>query len=361
MRRLRSRNRNVDIWPGFVDALGNLLIILIFVLLVFVLAQFFLGRTLSGQEQALARLTSQVEELATLLNVERRTNEDLRANIARLSDELVTATSRIETLAAEKKEATREAARLAADIEALRALRDELEREITEKDRLLSETEGSLQEQERVSEQARAQAALLRRQLDALRQEMARLADALDAAEKLNKEQKAQISDLGRKLNRALATKVQELQKYRSEFFGRLRDVLGERANIRIEGDRFVFQSEVLFPTASDELQARGKRQLAQLADTLLDIAKEIPDDIDWILRVDGHTDRRPIRTPKFESNWELSTARAISVVNFLIEQGVPPQRLAAAGFGEFQPLDEGESLPALAKNRRIELKFDQR
>ena len=184
---------------------------------------------------------------------------------------------------------------------------------------------------------------------------------ALEAAEAQNEEQEVQIADLGRRLNIALATKVQELARYRSEFFGRLREVLGTRQDIRVVGDRFVFQSELLFGTGEAELGTEGKVQLQQLADALLEIAAEIPDDIDWILRVDGHTDRRPIFTAVFPSNWDLSTARAVSVVNFLIDQGIPPQRLAATGFGEFQPLDDGNDEIAYRRNRRIEFKFTQK
>ncbi|MEQ9447777.1 MAG: OmpA family protein, partial [Rhodospirillaceae bacterium] len=157
-----------------------------------------------------------------------------------------------------------------------------------------------------------------------------------------------------------LAGKVQELQRYRSEFFGRLRDILGRRPGITVSGDRFVFQSEVLFSSGSATLGLDGQRQLADLARTLIDISRDIPAEIDWILRVDGHTDTVPISTARFNSNWELSTARALSVVNFLIEQGVPPSRLAAAGFGEYQPLDPGNTPGARARNRRIELKLDQ-
>lgn len=357
----RNRQRHVDIWPGFVDAISNLLIIIIFVLLIFVLAQFFLGQTLSGREEALARLNRQVNELSELLNLERSANQDLRDNVSQLSQQLTMANARVETLTEEQRQANQNAAALAEDIAALKALKAELEAEITRRDRQLSDTQGSLEEQEKISEQARAQAAMLRQQLEALRQEMQRLADALDAAENLNAEQRAQISDLGRKLNRALATKVQELQRYRSEFFGRLRDILGNRSDIRIEGDRFVFQSEVLFDTASAQLSPAGQTQIDHLAESLLQLARDIPQDLDWVLRVDGHTDRRPIRTPEFKSNWELSAARAISVVNRLIAQGVPPHRLAAAGFGEYQPLEPGLSEEALRRNRRIELKLDQR
>lgn len=353
----RNRRAAMDHWPGFVDALSTLLILIIFVLMVFVIAQFFLGQAISGRDAALDRLNREVAELADLLNLERLANEDLRRDVSALSSQLAVANQRAEDLG----ESTRETTALLADIAALEALRDELERQITERDRLLAEGDGQLQEQTRLSEQARAQAALLQQQLEALRLEMARLAEALDAAEELNRNQEVQIADLGRQLNRALATRLQELQRYRSEFFGRLREVLGDRADIRVEGDRFVFQSEVLFASASASLEEEGQEQMAHLAQALLEIAATIPPEINWILRVDGHTDRRPIATAQFRSNWELSAARAISVVNFLISQGIPPERLVAAGFGEFQPLDEGTSEDSLRRNRRIELKLDSR
>jgi chemotaxis protein MotB len=198
-------------------------------------------------------------------------------------------------------------------------------------------------------------------QLETLRQELARLAETLDASDALSEEQRAQISDLGKRMNRALAGKVQELQRYRSEFFGRLRDILGTRPGIQVVGDRFVFQSEVLFSSGSAELGPDGQRQLAQLARTLVDIASDIPDEVDWILRVDGHTDDVPISTALFPSNWELSISRALSVVRFLSFQGIPSDRLAAAGFGEYQPLDPNKTAQARGRNRRIELKFDQK
>lgn len=359
---LRRRNQHtVDIWPGFVDALGNLLIIIIFVLMIFVLAQFFLGQTLSGREESLSRLTRQMGEMTELLNLERAANQDLRSHMSQISAQLADANAQVERLTEAQRQASQDAAHLADDIAALKALKNKLERDIDEKDRQLAEGQGKLLDQQRVSEQERAQAAMLREQLEGLRQEMARLAETLNAAEKANEEQKAQISDLGRKLNRALATKVQELQRYRSEFFGRLRAILGERNDIRIEGDRFIFQSEVLFDSGSAELSPQGQKQLATLADTLMQLARTIPDDINWILRIDGHTDRRPINTAQFKSNWELSAARAISVVNYLVSKGVPPYRLAAAGFGEYQPLAPETDEETMKKNRRIEMKLDQR
>ncbi|MBI4184413.1 MAG: peptidoglycan -binding protein [Proteobacteria bacterium] len=259
-------------------------------------------------------------------------------------------------------------ARLGNEVAALKALRADLEQEVGKlAANLKTETDARagldklLAEERKVSETARAQMALLNQQVSALRSEIARLSAALDAFDKEAKEKDVQIASLGRRLNAALASRVQELSRYRSEFFGRLREVLGDRKDIQIVGDRFVFQSEVLFASASAELEPAGAEQIARLAETLNDLAGRIPKEIDWVLRVDGHTDRNPIATDRYPSNWELSTARAISVVKFLISRGIPSNRLAAAGFGEFQPIDPHGDEIAYRRNRRIELKLDQR
>jgi chemotaxis protein MotB len=219
----------------------------------------------------------------------------------------------------------------------------------------------ALAEQRELSEEAQLQVTLLNRQLAALRTQLAQLSEALELSEQKNVEQEVQIADLGKRLNVALASKVQELARYRSEFFGRLREILGNRQDIRIVGDRFVFQSELLFASGSATVADEGRPQLARLASTLKGIAADIPGDLEWVLRVDGHTDRAPINTYAFPSNWELSTARAVSVVKFLIEQGIPAERLAATGFGEFQPLDTGGDEIAYRRNRRIEFKLTER
>ncbi|MFI4986919.1 MAG: peptidoglycan -binding protein [Alphaproteobacteria bacterium] len=184
---------------------------------------------------------------------------------------------------------------------------------------------------------------------------------ALEASEADNKAKDVQIIELGKRLNVALASKVEELARYRSEFFGRLREILGDRPDIRIVGDRFVFQSEVLFPSGSADLNPQGERTLKRLAETLAGITPKIPTEIHWILEVDGYTDKRPIASSHFPSNWELSTARAIAVVKVLSLNGIAPEHLSATGFGEFQPLDPAENEAAFAKNRRIELKLTQR
>jgi len=392
----RRAQRRTDIWPGFVDALATLLMVIIFLLMIFVLAQFFLNEALSGRDAALERLKGQVSELAELLALERGANVELRRNIAQISEELQASVSRGDDLVSQLKSLTlraegmeeklgqsesqlaaarqtmaadkekiekqfKEVADLTKSIEALKALKAEMEHEISELSAKVEKSEGALLAEKEISESARAQVALLNQQIRALRQQLAQIETALELSEKLNKEQKVQIANLGQRLNAALATKVQELSRYRSEFFGRLREVLGGQKDIRIVGDRFVFQSEVLFSTASDELGPEGQSQLERLSQTLTEISAKIPPKINWILRVDGHTDNIPIHTSRFPSNWELSTARAISVVKFLIDKGIPPERLAATGFGEYQPIDPRNDEIGRRRNRRIELKLTER
>ena len=385
----RRRQRATNIWPGFVDALATLLMVIMFLLMVFVLAQHFLGQALSGRDQALIRLQNQIGELADLLSLERLANKDMQKNIAQLSQELQISVAlqddlkttvrqfrvRVEeteqklaqTLQASEIDKSKiasqleEMAGLSRDIAALRALREELQVQIAEMAGKLEQSGKKFLAEREISKSARAQVALLNQQTAALRETLAKISAALEVAEKEAKEKKIQIASLGKRLNAALASKVHQLSRYRSEFFGRLRDLLGGQKGVRIVGDRFVFQSEVLFAKGSADLGPAGMEQLGQLAGTLGQLAKDIPKDIDWVLRVDGHTDKDPIKTPRFPSNWELSSARAISVVQFLINKGLPPNRLAATGFGEFQPLDSRTDEIAKRRNRRIELKLTQR
>lgn len=542
--------RAVNIWPGFVDGLASLLLVVMFVLMVFMVAQFFLTTALTGRDEALEQLNREVSELAELLALERAANADLRVNVAQLSSELQSSIAERESLgsqlsallderdalegrlseseqqrdsltaqiaalleeqeslerllaeaeavtektreeleaayasieadketieaqlaelailkslnddmvaqlsgmeealsaqeesaealraqiaelearlaarleerdklaaqllerdeaiklSAEELALTREereklAAELARSQEEQDALREELGLSQEERDKLAAllnesqveadrlagllkeaeeeterqkalavtltararQAETEIDRQTQLSREAQAKITLLNRQIAALRQQLSRLAVALEAAEAINAEKDVRIADLGRRLNVALATKVQELARYRSEFFGRLREVLGQREDILVVGDRFVFQSELLFESGSAEIGPEGQIQLARLARTLREVAGRFPEEIDWILRVDGHTDSRPIFTSDFRSNWELSTARALSVVRFLITQGIPASRLAATGFGEFQPITEGQSEADLSRNRRIEMRLDQR
>lgn len=323
-----------DYWPGFVDALATLLLVIIFLLAVFTAGQFALSQALTGRDEQLAELNARLSTLAEQLNLARSENEALNLRVASLTDE----------------NQALEAQNL--------ALSDELEQTSA---RLAAVSE-DLAEEEALSEEAEATIALLNNQMAALRQELARLNEALEASEVREAELESQIVNLGERLNAALASQVARLAQYRSEFFGRLVEILGNRTGVRVVGDRFVFETDVLFPSAQATLSPQGRESLRPIADAIIQLTDEIPDDIDWILRVDGHTDPVPLGpSAPFDSNWELSTARALSVVEALIDLGVPPARLVAAGFGEHHPIAEGRDPASLARNRRIELKLTSR
>jgi chemotaxis protein MotB len=361
MSTLRRRRSAFDIWPGFVDALTSLVMVMIFVLLIFAIGQFVLSDTLSGKNRALDALNARVAELAKTLSLAQDDKHALDAKVAELSASLGATSSERDTLKGQLDTATTEASKFAADIAALNALKQQLEAEVA---RLGAELDGSKQDlvkQTALTSAAAAQTELLNRQLAALNEQLGKIQAALDLANQDVKAKDAKIADLGKQLNLALAHKVGELERYRSEFFGKLRAALGDRSDIRIVGDRFVLPTDILFDTASAELGADAQARLARLADTVREVAAEIPSSIDWVLRIDGHTDKRPINTPRFPSNWELSTARAVAIVKYLVVQGIPAHRLSANGFGEFQPLDGTDSAEAWAKNRRIEIQLTNR
>ncbi len=453
--RRRGASEELNPWPGYVDALSTLLMVIIFVLLVFVLAQAFLSVALSGRDRALDRLNRQVAELTDMLSLERsRTGElqlsgaaigrelqaangardqsqrelaGLRSDAARLGSErdalrterdrlsarladaelqAQSATARNAQLQARVAEtagrtdaagqetaavatqladARRQLAQARAELDAtvkadratlearlgdltrLAALRDELQQQVTDAAARATTAEqrrqavaAQLADSEKLGQSARAQIALLTQQMAALRDQVGRVSAALDLADAQGRDKNAQIANLSTRLNTALASKVEELQRYRSDFFGRLRDVLQNRQDVQVVGDRFVFQSEVLFPAGSAEMSASGQEQIRKLAATLKGIAAEIPPDVNWLLRVDGHADRQPRRSGD-AGNWELSAQRAINVVKLLAEEGIPANRLAATGFGEFQPLDTADTPAAYARNRRIELRLTDR
>jgi chemotaxis protein MotB len=337
----RSRRDNgMNYWPGFVDALSTLVLSIIFLLTVFMVAQFFLSQEVSGKDTALARLTAQISRLSDLLSLERAGKTSLEDEIARLRSSLSSAEGerdRLRGLAA----ANQTAANDKAEVGKLNSQID-LEKAATAR--------------------AVAQIEILNQQITALRRQIAALEEALGTSEQKEKESQLRLTDLGQRLNVALAQRVQELSRYRSDFFGKLREILGNRPDIRVVGDRFVFQSEVFFDSGAAVLRPEGRAELDQLATALLELEKKIPSGINWVLRVDGHTDTRPVTgNSSFKSNWELSAARAISVVQYLISKGISPQRLVAAGFGEFQPIDPGSTEEAFSRNRRIELKLTER
>jgi len=473
MARRGSQNEGLNAWPGYVDALSTLLMVIIFVLLVFVLAQAFLGVTLTGRDQALDRLNRQLAELSDMLSLEKGRSAELRTSIAALSRDLQAATAtrdsltqqlaalradqdklvserdvlkgerdtlsarlsdadlqtksaqargttaltqlsdverrndaaaqQVATTAAQLADAKRQLAALQANLDEMKrqaddanktvqvdkatiearlsdlaklsdqvrnltALRDQLEKQAqdaavraTTEEQRRAALDAQLTDEKKFSDSARAQMAAMTSQMDQLRAQLAIISHALEASESSGKDKDAQIANLSQRLNTALAQKLEELQRYRSDFFGRLREVLANRPGIQIVGDRFVFQSEVLFPTGSADLSAAGQEQMNELAATLKDIAKEIPPDVNWVLRVDGHADRQPVTGGAFASNWELSSERAINVVKLLIAAGIPANRVAATAFADKQPLDQADTPEAYAKNRRIEIRLTDR
>jgi chemotaxis protein MotB len=421
----------LDAWPGYVDALSTLLMVIIFVLLVFVLAQAFLTVTLSGRSHELDKANQQLSALADALSLERGKSADLQLSVSQLGAQLATRSAERDKLASQLSDATSalqaandasarlqsqltntsaqadtarqqltdaqnqltemkrqiaeldkkvavdkdtlqaklsDLATMANQARALAALRDELEKQaqdagaraMTEQQRREA-VQAQLADEKKLGDSARAQIALLNQQIDQLKSQLAAIASSLDLQQKTDKEKDAQIANLGQKLNVALAAKVEELTQYRSEFFGKLRALLANRSGIQIVGDRFVFQSEVLFPVGSADLTQAGIAQMTTLAVTIKDIASEIPPGLHWVLRVDGHTDPQPVRGGQFASNWELSAQRAITVVKLLIADGVPADHLAATAFGEYQPFGPGDTPDAYAKDRRIELRLTDR
>ncbi len=338
--RSRRRPPSVDYWPGFVDALSTLLLVVTFLMVLFMVAQYFVAQEASGKDTALARLQKQIAQMADMLSLER----------------------------SQKKSALEESSSLRATLSASDAEKKRLAGILSSEGAKGSSAETriaaaakQLDDQKSLTAEALAQVELLNQQILALRKQITALENSLGDSDKRDKQSQSQIADLGQRLNVALAKRVQELSQYRSTFFGELKKSLGERDDIQVVGDRFVFQSEIFFDSGSADLAPQGFSELDKLAAALRDLEGRIPRELNWVLRIDGHTDIRPIATSTYRSNWELSSSRAISVVKYLISKGVPPNRLVAAGFGEFQPLSAGGSDADLRRNRRIELKLTEK
>ena len=334
------RDTALNYWPGFVDALSTLVLGVVFLLTIFVVVQFYLTQEVTGKDTALSRLNAQIAQLTELLSLEKIGKLNIEETAAQLSSSLTAAE---------------------AERDRFRNLYTGAGSGAAEAQGKLGELSSQLDSEKRVTARALAQVEVLNQQIAALRRQLGALQDALEASEKKDRDTQGQIADLGQRLNVALAQRVQELSRYRSDFFGRLRTILGNRPDVRIVGDRFVFQSEVFFDTGQAVLRPEGRTELDGLATALIELERKIPGEIAWVLRVDGHTDIRPTAGLTFRTNWDLSAARAISVVQYLISKGVSPQRLVAAGFGEFQPIDPEPTEAAFSRNRRIELKLTER
>jgi chemotaxis protein MotB len=334
------RDSGMNYWPGFVDALSTLVLGIIFLLTVFVVVQFYLTQEVTGKDTALSRLNAQIAQLTELLSLEKVGKINVEDQVAQLQSSLLTAEN---------------------DRDRFRGLYEGAGSGAQAAQEKVSELTTALDVEKRATARILAQMEVLNQQIASLRRQLGALQDALDVSEKKDREAQGQIADLGQRLNVALAQRVQELSRYRSDFFGRLRTILGNRADIRVVGDRFVFQSEVFFDTGAAVLRSEGRAELDKLATALVELERQIPGEIAWVLRVDGHTDVRATTGTAFRSNWELSSARAISVVQYLLARGVSPQRLVAAGFGEYQPIDPDRTEEAFSRNRRIELKLTDR
>ena len=338
--RSRRGGEGMNYWPGFVDALSTLILSIIFILTVFVVVQFYLQQEVAGKDTALNRLNLQIAELTELLSMEKSGKSSMEDQLAQLRASLANAES---------------------DRDKFKGIAEGAGAGLSAAQGQASELATSLEGEKKISARALAQVEVLNQQIAALRRQLAAIEASLAATEQKDKESQARIADLGSRLNLALAARVQELTKYRSDFFGRLREILGNRPDIRIVGDRFVLQSELLFDVGKAELKPDARAEIDKIATAILELSAKIPADIAWVLRVDGHTDVRPIAGPIFKSNWDLSAARSIAVVQYLASKGIPPQRLVAAGFGEFQPIDPEKTDDAYKRNRRIEFKLTER
>jgi chemotaxis protein MotB len=337
--RARRGENGMNYWPGFVDALSTLILGIIFLLTVFVVVQFYLQQEVQGKDTALHRLDEQVAKLSDLLSMEQTSNTHLQKQLGDLHA----------SLAATESERDK-----------YKSLNDSSTAGLAAAQGKIDDLTGSVQAEKKTSADALSQVETLNQQIAALRQQIATVQSALDISTKKGQDAQTRITDLGAQLNLALAQRAQELSNYRSEFFGKLRDILGNRPDIRIVGDRFALQSEIFFDTGKADLKPEGHEELDKVATAIVGLEGQIPANIPWVLRVDGHTDVRPV-VGQFKSNWDLSAARAISVVNYLIEKGVKPTHLVAAAFGEFQPIDTGNTEDAYRRNRRIEFKLTDR
>ncbi len=427
MRSQRRRNQQTpNVWPGYVDALSSLLMVVIFVVMIFTIVQMILGEVITGQESELSSLHQQISELTRALGIERANSQELTNQVSQLSmlaDSLQAERQELEERnqaltaqsAQDKDEIERQLLYIASyqeDIAALKKMRDELEqqvgklaanldkknalvgnlrdrsqsleakladqqertvlaqREVEDKkiriqalNALIGQQKDALESQRELSASARSEIVLLNQRIKRLQNQLEEIQLALETAEQENRDQQAKIKNLGERLNIELAREVNKLKRYRSDFFGRLQAVLSDVPYVEIEGDRFVFQAELLFDSGSASLQDKGKDHLAKLAQVLNDVSAAIPSDLNWILRIDGHTDRVPITNndSPYRSNWELSTARALAVVRFLAAEGIPENRMAATGFSKFHPLDPRNTAAAYQRNRRIEIKLTSR
>ena len=372
----KTNKRRVDYtWPGFVDALASLLMVIIFVLLIFVLSQFFLAQKMTGQDQVLVNLKNQLVELTDILSIERQANIQLTSDLLEIENKLNFTSKRLKIADFEIEKNKMISKQNIKILSNSKLEINNLEKKLFQnKDKLLSMKlklaefkEISLDKANEVNIKSKYIAKKeneinkLIKATMSLKSKLSQLQSLLAAYKSKDKKEKIKTINIGKDLNSALARRVEELQKFKSEFFGRVKELIKERPEIRIVGDRFVFQSEVLFKTGATEIGSKGKIEMKRLAATLLEIEKSLPTDINWILQIEGHTDNLPVKSGQlYNDNWELSTKRSLSILRFLIREGIQPNRLSASGYGSFQPIDSNNNSKAREKNRRIEMKIIQ-
>ncbi len=372
----RIRKKQLDYtWPGFVDALSSLLMVIIFVLMIFVISQFFISQKMSGQDEALIKLKNNLTELSELLSLERGLTSELTLQLSSLEEKIVVIKEELlkeKEITKQYQEEIRGTKNIIAlnesEINELKIALEEkiknttqLEKEVSDLNKQVNQKNLEIQSKDKTLNANKKEVNQLISTTLQLKNKLTQLQTLLSAYKAKDKKENVQTLNLGKDVNSALARRVEELEKFKSDFFGRVKELIKGRKEIRIVGDRFVFQSEVLFSLGSEELGVEGQLEMQKLATTLMEIEKSLPTDIDWILQIEGHTDSLPVKKGQtYRDNWELSTKRALSVLRFLIKQGIDPNRLSASGYGSFQPIDKKNTKSARMKNRRIEMKITQ-
>ena len=372
----RIRKKQLDYtWPGFVDALSSLLMVIIFVLMIFVISQFFISQKMSGQDEALIKLKKNLTELSDLLSLERGTTSELTSQLSVLEEKIVVIKEELlkeKEITKQYQEEIRGTKNIIAlnesEINELKIALEEkiknttqLRNEVSDLDKQVNQKNLEIQSKDKILKANKEEVNQLISTTLKLKNKLTQLQTLLSAYKAKDKKENVKTLNLGRDVNSALARRVEELEKFKSDFFGRVKELIKGRKEIRVVGDRFVFQSEVLFSLGSEELGVEGQLEMQKLAATLMEIEKSLPTDIDWILQIEGHTDSLPVKKGQtYRDNWELSTKRALSVLRYLIKQGIDPNRLSASGYGSFQPIDKKNTKSARMKNRRIEMKITQ-
>ena len=370
-RRRRNGENGLEAWPGYVDALSTLLMVTIFVLLVFVLAEAFLSSALTGSNNTIDLLKQQIAQLTQSLSMESSKSATLTQELSALNAQLAQAQAANATLTQQ----------LAGDTQTIATLQESqagLQKQLSDAQAQAAAAAGristlqaqmlavgatpdaqaKLEAAQKLSAKDEAQIVLLNQQMAALRAQLAALQQALDAAKAADAKDKVQITDLGKQLNEALARKVAELQQYQSVFFKTLSESLKGEKNIKVVGDRFVFESDVLFPLDEATITPQGKVEIAQVAAAIQKITQKIPPNVNWVLSVDGYADAQPIKGGPYKSNFDLSAARALAVLDLLIADGVPQGRLVMSGMGSNNPIALGNTPADYAQNRRIEFRL---